>query len=162
MKNTLDFEIYTRGAEDKLILVDASDYFARPSNAIVEIKFPNYGQTYSAYVNPSTINVLTTKKLAYNSVIPEFPDGLYNIRFSVSPNEEVFICKNYMKLDKVKSKIAEMLQEDCLDIKKVDYLFDLDKFIQAAEATANTNPTKSVEFFTEILKKINKLECNGM
>lgn len=162
MENKLDFEIYTRGAADKLILVDASDYYIRPSNVIVEIEFPNLSTVYSAYINPSLPNVLTTKKLAYDSVVSDFPDGLYKIRFSVSPNKESFICKNYIKLDRVKSIVAEMLQEDCLDVKKIDYLLDIDKFVQAAEATENTSPSKSVEFYKEILKKLNKLSCYGM
>lgn len=160
MKHTLDFDIYTRGEETTLIIVDASDYFERPSNAIVEIKFPDLDTIYSAYINPNTVNVLTTKKLAYNSDSKIFPDGLYQIRYSISPNKEVFICKNYLKLDNVKTEIAKILQNDSLEVEKINYLYDVDKYIQVAESIANTNPERAIEYFREILKKLKKLDCN--
>lgn len=160
MKHTLDFEIYTRGTEDTLIIIDTSEYFERPSNAIIEVEFPSLDEVFSAYFNPEKPNVLTTKQLGYSGSRINFPDGLYKLRYSVAPNAKVFKCKNYLKMDGLKNKLAEMIQSlNCPDKKDLDFIYDIDKYITAAEAVENTDECKALEFYNEANRLLNKKSC---
>lgn len=162
MKHVIDFDIYTRGVENTLIVIDTSDYFERPSNPIIEVTFPNSQQVYATYFTPKSLNVLNTKLLNYSEDVIDFPDGLYKIRMSVGPNEHVFSCKNYLKLDKLKKRFLALLPADCENLDKIDFIYDIDKMITAAVINENINPTKALEFYKETLKRISKLECNGL
>lgn len=162
MKHVMDFDVYTRGATNTLILIDTSDYFERPSNPIVEVTFPTTNQVFSTYYTPKSLNVLNTRLLNYSEDIIDFPDGLYRIRMSVAPNEHVYVCKNYLKLDKLRKRFFNLLPADCENLDKIDYIYDIDKMITAALVNENENPTKALEFYQETLKRINKLECNGL
>lgn len=162
MRHEIDFDIFTRGNPKHLMIVDGSRYFERPSNLLIEVKFPNFKKYYTAPGTANSVTMLTTKFLGYCDDVVDFPDGLYEIRMSVAPNELVYYKENYLKADKLKSRMNELLQEECLDIKSVNYLYDIDKFLTAAEAVANTHPDKAVEYYREALKKLEKYECNGM
>lgn len=162
MKHVIDFDIYTRGATNTLIVIDTSDYFERPSNPIIEVTFPGVNDSFATYYTPKSLNVLNTKLLNYAESIIDFPDGLYNIRMSVGPNENIFACKNYLKLDKFRNRFKKLFPSDCEDLDKVDAIYNIDKLITAASINENINPDKAVEFYKEALKRITKLECNGM
>jgi hypothetical protein len=81
---------------------------------------------------------------------------------SVGPNEHVFLCKNYLKLDKLRKRFLDLLPADCENLDKIDFIYDIEKMITAALINENTNPTKALEFYKETLKRISKLECNGL
>lgn len=162
MKHEIDFEIYSRGVENSeysLIVVDFSEYYERPSNVILEVMFPDIDKTYTSYVNPSTVTAVTTKSLGYSGNKTSFPDGLYKLRLSVKPNATSFKCMNYLKLDKLRNRLAELLQEECIDDVKLDIIYDIDKYLVAATANANKNPKVAIELYKEALKKLNKLNC---
>ena len=159
MKHNLDFEIYTRGNPETLILLDTSEIYEFPANQIVEVQFPNFESVYTDYYNVDKPTVLTTKSLGYSPNRIEFPDGLYFIRISVSPNETVFACKNYMKVDKASKAIAEKLV-GCISDKEVLEIMELDKFLTAAKLAATTDPKKSIDLFNLVTKKLNKLNCD--
>ena len=163
MKHIIDFEIYTRGNPETLILLDTSELYEFPANQIVEVQFPNFESVYSDYYNVDKPTVLTTKSLGYTPERIQFPDGLYFIRVSVTPNDTVYKCKHYMKLDKAESLLASKL-EGCITDKEILELMELDKFITAAKLAADVDPQKSIDLFNLITKKLNKLNCenNGL
>lgn len=162
MKHTLDFEIYTRGNAKTLILVDTSDYFEKPSNKMFEVKFPNFEKYYKALGNKEFTS-LNTKLLGYSSEIIEMPDGLYTIRMSVAPNQTVFKCKNYLKSDKLISKLNSILNKECLDLNELKIVSEVDVYLTTAQAIVDESPEKSVDYYQHALKLLNKtIECNGL
>lgn len=161
MKHLLDFEIYTRGNPETLILIDTSEFYEYPSNAIVEVQFPNFETIYSDYYNPDKPTVLTTKSLAYSPNRIDFPDGLYFIRVSVAPNKKVFKCKNYLKLDQTMEDMKSLLG-DCMDDTQLKEIAKIDSMIVAAKLYADDEPEKSIDMFNLIRKNIKKLKCNGL
>lgn len=159
MEHELDFEIFTRGKANVLMVVDLSKYYKRPDNAIIEVKFPSLEEFYGGFFNISTINPFTTQSLGFSTEKIDFPDGLYKIRYSVAPNKEVFICKNYMKLDQINNKMAKLINKECPSKEDIDKLYEIDKLLTGAKYLENENPNKSIMFFQEAEKKINKLNC---
>jgi hypothetical protein len=158
-KHEIDFDIYTRGAENTLIVVDASEYYERPSNVIIDASFPDINKTYTAYVNPNTVTALTTKSFGYSDTRIAFPDGLYGLRMSVKPNNLNFKCINYFKLDKITSDMAKLLEAECIEDVDLSIIYDVDKYLVAAKANANSNPKVAIELYKEALKRITKLTC---
>jgi hypothetical protein len=159
MKHEIDFEIYTRGVEETLVVVDLSEYYERPSNVILEVLFPDINKRYTSYINPNTVTGITTKSLGYSGNKIPFPDGLYNLRMSVRPNESTFKCMNYLKLDKTRARMAKLLEAECIDDVNLDIIYDVEKYLVAALANANKNPKVAIELHKEALKKLNKLNC---
>ena len=159
MEHNLDFEIYTKGNPEVLILIDTSEVFEYPSNQIVEITFPNSTIVHKDYYNIDKPTVLTTKSLGYSPNRIAFPDGLYDIRISVAPNKKVFKCKKYLKSDKITQTLSELL-EGCISDKEVLEYMEIDKYLTAAQIIANTNPSKSIDLFNLVTKKLDKLKCN--
>lgn len=159
MEHNLDFEIYTRGNPEVLILIDTSEVYEFPGNQIVEIAFPNAEVVYRDYYNIDKPTVLTTKSLGYSPNRIDFPDGLYDIRISVAPNEEVFKCKKYLKVDRLTKELAQLL-EGCVSDKEISEYMEIDKYLTAAQIIADTNPSKSIDLFNLVNKKLNKFKCN--
>lgn len=155
----LNFEVYTRTDPEALILIDTSELFEFPSNAIVEVEFPNFeGKTYGTFYNVDKPTLLTTKLLGYSPNRIDFPDGLYSIRISVAPNKTVFKHKYYLKLDKTYKRVAELLRDNPSD-EVLDFVTQLDKDILLAQYTADIDPKKSIDFFNTITRKLERFKC---
>lgn len=159
MKHTIDFEVYSNGKPKTLNIIDQSEYFELPDNMLIEVQFPSMGEVFSYPGKFSELNILNTKVIGYSPTIIDFPDGLYNIKLSVTPNAEVNLCQNHLKMDKLKCKLAELLQEECMCDDKVDLIFDIHKFIVCASANENTNPKKAVEYFQRASTLIKNIQC---
>lgn len=156
----LNFEVYTRTDPDVLILIDTSDLFEFPSNAIVEVEFPNFeGKSYGTFYNVDKPTILTTKLLGFSPNRIDFPDGLYSIRISVAPNKTVFKHKYYLKLDKTYRRVSELLENNTLE-EVEDFVVQLDKDITLAQYTAPIDPKKSIEFFNAVTRKLERFKCN--
>lgn len=158
MRHNLDFEVYSKGNPEVLILLDTSEVYTYPSNQIVEVTFPNTNEVFSDYYNVDKPTILTTKSLGYSPNRIDFPDGIYNIRISVAPNAEVFKCKKYLKVDKAIGKLKEGLKVASTK-EEISNLMELDKFLVAAQLLADEDPKKSLEFFEMVNKKLNTLKC---
>lgn len=154
----LDFNIYEDGDSKTLIFIDKSDYCERPSNPIVEVKFPSLSQTYSYIITPLQLNVLTTKNLKYSDCKIDFSDGIYNIKYSISPNSEIQTCKNYLKTSLLECKIKKLLEKE-LTSETINDLYELDMYLIAAKYLVNVKKEQAMYLFELVTKKLNKLDC---
>lgn len=158
MEHNLDFEIYTRGNPELLILIDTSEVFEYPSNSIVEVTFPSSDKIYKDYYNVDKPTTLTTKSLGYSPNRIDFPDGLYSLRISVAPNKDVFKCKNYMKTDILSNKIADLLTGCLSNTELLEYM-ELDKYLTSAKLLENKDAQKSIELYQLASNKLKKISC---
>lgn len=157
----LDFSILQVSTKS-MLFIDESDYSSNPSLPLLEVKFPSLSTLYSCYIRPKEANCINTQTLCYNDTLIDFPDGLYEITYSIEPQNFKFITKKVMRLEKAKEKIKELLNtEDCakLDKETVDKLYKLDMYMQGAESLAQDNPTKALEYFNQVIKETKKLNC---
>ena len=158
----LDFSIIETGNTKAFIFLDNSDYDSRPGNPLVEIKFPSVSEIYKSIIIPKTTNIITTKSLNYDCNIIDLPDGLYHFKYSIEPNNYLFICKNIVRFAKTKCKIKNLLLSETITQEAVNKLYELDVLMEAAQTVADTNKTKAIEYFNLIQREIKKLECNGL
>ena len=109
----LSFEIIDTGNTKTIIFLDESEYQERPGNPMLEIQFPSLSNAYRIQIRPKETNSITTKLIGFTKEIEEFPDGLYNLVYSIDPNHLNFTCKKYFRLTATKCKIKSLLlQED--------------------------------------------------
>lgn len=128
MINNLGGFIYESEAKT-IVFVDDSTYIDFPDNCRLDIKLPSSEVTHSVNYKHNSITSINSVSLNYSSTSVNFPDGIYKIRQSCSPNEKVYRDFIYVKLDKINesiktlhSKIKEYDKEDIDKIYKIDVL----------------------------------------
>ena len=99
----------------------------------------------------------------------DLPDGIYIIRWSISPNEFVYVEYNYLRITNAMTKWQEILC--ALDLgacdppvelkKKLTELRLIEMLIKAAKAMVEVchNPDKGMQLFEYAVKRLNKLHC---
>jgi len=97
------------------------------------------------------------------------PDGIYVIRYSVSPNDIIYVEYNHLRIVQAmklyKKHLCDLELETCsipADKKlKFDELMEIKGYIDAAKATVETchKPNKGMELYNYALKRLNALNC---
>lgn len=99
------------------------------------------------------------------------PDGVYVLKYSVSPNDQVYVEYNHLRTTKLRIRYQKILCE--LDIancepssaveKKMDLLKQIDMYIQAAEAKVETclDPKKGMQLYTYAKDLLAKFDCKN-
>jgi hypothetical protein len=165
----------------QLRLMDTSVY-----NPDVEIKCPileitlpgfNYAvQLGESDIAPGFILNLTACDLEVqtencNSEFYTLPDGIYVIKYSVSPNDAVYVEYNHLRITKALNRYNSILCELDLgacepDAKLEEQLKKLRKirmYLDAAKAKVETchEPRKGMELYKYAVKLLDKFECKS-
>jgi hypothetical protein len=156
----LSFEILEIGNTKSLIFLDQSEYQERPGNPMLEVQFPSISTPYRIQIRPKETNSITTKLIGFTKNIEDYPDGLYNLVYSIDPNHLNFVCKKYFRLTATKCKIKSLLLQEDIDSDTINKLYKLDIYIQAIDEILDTNPSKALQYFEMIQKELKKLECD--
>jgi hypothetical protein len=97
------------------------------------------------------------------------PDGVYVVRYSVAPNDTVYVEYNHLRITQALNKINDLLC--CLDVqacdppqplknklKEVQLLWTM---LQAAKARVEYchNPSQGMAMYTYVMTKLSKLAC---
>ena len=100
----------------------------------------------------------------------ELPDGIYAIKYSVSPNDLVYVEYNHLRTTKIRNKYNEILcSMDLTDReptqekeKKLKMLWWIDTYITAAVSAAEVchDADKAMELYNYAYKLLGKLSCN--
>lgn len=101
----------------------------------------------------------------------DLPDGIYVLRYSVAPNQYVYVEYNHLRITKALLKIRQILCT--LDIsncdppaktkQKVEELGLIRMYLLAAKAKVEDcrKPAAGMEIYNYALKLLNKFECKG-
>jgi len=155
-----------------LAILDTSYYPVTPTNPTLVIEMPGFvpvqfnfvvGQvnTYNSYsLGLSTINTV-------DSLI-DLPDGLYMLTYSVSPNDQLFETKHYLRTCQIEYKFAQKFAKTVnyceTDSKYMRKLQQIEVLIEGAKANAKVcNPLKAVELYkkaNELLDRLDTKCCN--
>lgn len=97
------------------------------------------------------------------------PDGVYVIRYSVAPNDVVYVEYNHLRISDALTKINELLC--CLDVpncepsgpikEKLKEVTFLSTMLKAAKAKVEYchNPTEGMAIYTYVTAQLKKLAC---
>jgi hypothetical protein len=101
----------------------------------------------------------------------DIPDGIYVIKYSVSPNDVVYVEYNHLRITKALVRYQEILCD--IDVaacdptdeirKKLDSLALIKSYLEAAKAKVETchEPQKGMELFSYAKKLLDKFECKS-
>lgn len=157
-RHKLDFKILDDEDTKSLCFLDKSDYFKRPEKPMLEVKFPNIDRIYSIMIDSCGFNKLTTKSLCYLDSVQDFPDGLYEFRYSVAPNDKVFLRKKFFKVSKLKKDLKNILENLDDNDELISNLYKIDLYLTAVNLV---NEELAVTFYKEAQKQLKNIK-DGM
>lgn len=179
MNHVLSLEIPDTLNTKLLRIIDMSDYNENmpvkcprlevtPPGFSYSIKFQELEPGFN--LNLTTCNLgLQTYDCDSNRL--DLTDGIYVIRYSVSPNDTVYCEYNYLKVSSLLSRYRCILCSLPLDgsepddemKEKLNLLSQINMYIQAAKVKAEDcgEPKKAMELYTYAQKLLNKFDCGG-
>jgi len=99
------------------------------------------------------------------------PDGIYILKWSVSPNDLIYVEYNHLRITQALIRYSSILCEldlgacepDSEQAKKLTALRQIRMFLDAAKAKVEIchEPAKGMELFKYALKLLNKFECKS-
>lgn len=99
------------------------------------------------------------------------PDGIYVIRYSVSPNEYVYVEYNHLRITNLLNCYQRVLCDIDIGVcepeadkaKKLETLRKIKMYIEAAKVKAEVchEPIKAMELYTYTKKLLGKFECTS-
>lgn len=157
LKHHLDFSILETYNPEVINFVDESEYFQLPKLPLVEITFN--GKLYQAIIKPNFFNSLHTTTIGYSQTICEFPDGIYEIKYSVAPNNVVFVIKYIYKQDQIYKKIQDVWNKSEKFDKVLDKLSEIELLLKAAKFEVVSNPVQAVELYKQADIFLSNINC---
>lgn len=152
----------------EISILDTSQYplSYTPQNPYIEITPPGYFKQIQVFT-PRSINVYNSVTLNMSDDPGTLPDGIYKIRYSITPNYQTFVEKSYYKIDQLKEafdraflSMGDILCDSHASEKTRLYLNEAEFYIQAAVAAANScNDKLAQELYEKAKKMIDKIHC---
>lgn len=160
-----------------LRLVDTSVYDSNLSVKCPRLQVTVPGFTYAKTIEgiqPEFIKNLTAcdlgiQKDACGRVFNNLPDGIYILKYSVSPNDVVYVEYNHLRISWALTQVRAILcdidvsgcKPDQIVQKKLDQLREIQDMLMAAKAKVETcgEPKKGMDIYNYAVKLLNKIEC---
>jgi hypothetical protein len=149
-KHLLSLHVPTIYNPGILVVEDISVYdsILPVSCETLQIVYPGGSRAVQISVNQGFRSILNACTLGYTistactTSCPEIPDGIYNIQYSVSPNDKVFVEYNHLRttsaLNRWNNMLCRLDMKACLPGKEEEYqlqqLYMIKGFIDSAKA----------------------------
>lgn len=159
-------------------IVDVSWYnpLIKIEDATIEITPPGYKLPAKPAFSPKSLNVYNSNGVGLTNAsceeeLIDLPDGIWKVKYSICPNDKLFIEKFFLKTDKLQCKYNQAFLS--LDLKcsncsgdkeKRRQLDQIEFFIKAAIAASNDQNAKDAhDFYVKADKMLsNYLQDNGI
>lgn len=168
MISKLSFNVIDTHDFKTLGIVDTSWY--NPDITVetptIEIFPPGFTYAASPFFMIKALNIYNSNGLGITKAsceeeLIDLPDGLWKVKYSICPNDKLYIEKFFLKTDKLQCRYTQAFLN--LDLSKVDSdselkkrsnLQDIELFIQGAIAAANNQDAKLA---SDLYKKANNM-----
>jgi len=175
-KHLLSLEIINGSTPEVLTILDTSTYADG-----MTVSCPELLITAPGFTRPSLINVTEGFKLPLNACALELqstgcmsnrevlPDGIYNIRYSIAPNDKVYVEYNTLRVTSLMNEYYERLcsmnmgtceptpegKAAIIEMNNIKVLIDA----AVAKVEYCNKPEEGMELYEYAKKKLNKLNC---
>lgn len=168
MISRLSFDVIDTHDFKTLGIVDTSWYNPdiTVETATIEILPPGYSIASSPFFMIKALNIYNSNGLGITKAsceeeLIDLPDGLWKIKYSICPNDKLFIERFFLKTDRIQCKYAyaflnldlENISEESEKMKRKD-LQKIDYYITGAIAAANN---KNAKLASDLYKKADNL-----
>lgn len=164
-----------------LRVIDTSIYnpLTTPTCQLLQVTLPGFNEPVNfddSVIQPGfSLNLtacdLGLQKNQCGTVYNDLQDGLYIIKYSVSPNALVFVEYNHLRitcaLNNVQAIYCELDLSDCDPPEKVKQRLNqirlIQQYLYAAKAQVEYchQPTKGMDLYRYAVKLISKMECRS-
>ena len=157
----LDFNILETYNSKTMVFVDESVYSdSSPIFPTLQIKFPDMEKIYKSLIRIEKVNSIYTTSLGFSTTISDFPDGVYELKYSIEPHNVSYVCKKYMKVDQAYNKLKTILCNITnKDEKYFNKLGEIHLLLLASQLEVNCNTAQASEYLKMANKLITKLSC---
>ncbi len=133
---------------------------------------PHYYDVKQGFTKQVNMSNLGLQIVANNDCLSELPDGVFNIRYSINPNDTLFVEYNYFNNCKITKTymeaICSFLNNKC-DLNKkeqkeqLDLLFEISQLIELSKAAAEScdDVDTAMELYKEAKDNLNKINSGG-
>jgi len=140
----------------------------------LQILLPGYLEEVTLEILPNSQNVFNACTLHLqdtncNTALSELPDGIYTLRYSVAPNDKVWIEYNYLRIAQTLNTYYNILcsinltgaEPLATEKEKLNKLRMLKMMLEGAKAKVEfcNNPQQGQLIFNYAKKQIDKLNC---
>jgi len=178
-KHNLSLEIPETANDGIFRVVDTSNYSVElPIECgTLQITSPGFNAPVNIEALPGFNLILNACTLGISngdcaSVLPSLPDGLYVVRYSVSPNDKVWVEYNYLRMtDTMNAYYKKLCQIDLAPcepndtIKKlVSEMNYIRTLLDAAKAKVEYcgGAAEGLELFQYAIKRLKRVECTSL
>ncbi len=177
MKHVLALDVIETATVEVLRVVDTSIYADFPAECgLLEIQAPGFNFVKQINVSPNFNLILSACSLGLQTVgcgtsAMALPDGIYHIRYSVSPNDKVFVEYAILRSTALMTKYYEALCElemgACEPSQEVkdslDALQEVRMYLDAAKAEVEYchELDKGMQLFKFAQKQLDKLQIGN-
>lgn len=142
---------------DLLVFSDDSSYMEPPLNPTIHVKFPGFEDWNTSSINSKNINRISTFKLGFEA--EEFPDGVYEIKYSIEPHNRLFVSQYYVRTVKLQEQFKNYLKEiGSCEGKTIDMLWDIELSLQGAKIEAEQgNLNQALLMYQQAKKLLDRL-----
>jgi hypothetical protein len=143
----------------------------------LHITVPGFGYSNELEFTPGGSKIITACDLqlqidgCLDEVYMSLPDGVYIIKYSVSPNDQVYVEYNHLRVTKAlhryKKALCDLELINCGPEgpinKKLEELRKVRMYLEAAQAAVETchEPQKGMTLYNYAIKILNKLDCKN-
>ncbi len=179
-KHSLSLEIPEVSNTCILKIMDTSIYntLSEPECLLLEVTVPGFAYCIQ-FIQPTiekgfNINITACDlDLQVDNCGTDYyalPDGIYIIKYSVSPNDFVYVEYNHLRISKALKKYYDLLcQLDTCDIlndkinDKIGKLQKVKMYLDAAKAKVEVchNPSEGMELYNSAINIMDKLTCKN-
>jgi hypothetical protein len=106
--NNLDLTLYNTHSLTTIGFADLSTYGVPPTNMSFEVTPPGWN-TVNLFFTPSTVNVYNASNFNIPVGQSNLPDGIWNVKYSVAPNQTTFVEKSFMRVEGILCKYGRNL-----------------------------------------------------
>lgn len=166
---TLDLHFPNNHSLKTLAIVDISSYPSNftVKNPTIEITAPSFPKK-NLFFHTNSFNIYNSKVLDLSCGTCEYtelPDGIWTVKYSVSPAATNFVERTFLRVDKLKVRMEEVFLKVDIDqcdsnIKwqNLELINQIETYIEGAIAAANTcNNIMAMKFYTIASKMITNL-----
>jgi hypothetical protein len=176
--HVLSLEVPTVMNASILSIMDISVYSDIVPLTCAKLHVTVPGFTYSNQIDviPGFNEILTAcdlqlQKINCGTSYVDIPDGIYIIKYSVSPNDIVYVEYNHLRITQALIKYNKLLCKvdvaDCdppaMIKKRLEELRLIRMYLDAAKAKVEfcLEPVKGMKLYNYALKLLNKLDCKN-
>lgn len=167
MISKLNFNITDTHDLKTLGILDTSWYNPdiKIESPTIEVLPPGFSQAVSPFFMQKALNVYNSNSLGithFGNPLVDLPDGIWKVKYSICPNDKLFIERFFLKTDLIQCKFDQVFLN--LDLQnmfseqesqKRQKLKEIDLYIQGAIAAANKqNPKLSIDLYNTANKLI--------